>query len=172
MTRSVLIAGGCFVFALAFLVSRLFVSSSSAAPDAQVSAYEADAPVKKRELATVAIARQGRSSIPELRDIAASDPSPRVVAAAIGGLGDHFDYQSVELMLEQLTMSDSKVVRIRANNALGKLIGIRAHLDDDASPHRCRQAAELYRRAWRGMNGSKALDEHKQMLSNTYGDAP
>ncbi|MFP4216400.1 MAG: HEAT repeat domain-containing protein [Phycisphaerae bacterium] len=76
-------------------------TNTTADPSGEV-AYEESAPAPRREAGVLAVSRRGRRSVTLLREIARQDSEPTVRAAAIAALGEHYDYRSMDLLLEAL----------------------------------------------------------------------
>ncbi|MFP4107166.1 MAG: HEAT repeat domain-containing protein [Phycisphaerae bacterium] len=173
-SRAVFIAAGALLVAL--VVLSLFLFGAVGSPVQQrhsdtPTEYETSDPPETREAATVAIARQGRPSVPQLRDIAQEDPEPKVRAAAIAGLGEHYDYRSVDLLADRLE-AGSEFEQRRAKAALVRIIGMRFEPESGSPKERQRTAARLYRRAWRNIKGTERVREFQEKLDRKYGELP
>jgi len=94
-----------------------------------------------------------------------------VRALAIQGLGDHYDFDSLDLLINEMA-SPSPVVRMRAHQAVARMVGITIVMDEQASDAQWRRAAEQYRQTWQGMRGSERLREFQAKLDRNFGAIP
>ncbi len=172
--KATILAGGFLLVAVGLLVWQLTDGSASDSKDDPLSelTYEKTAPKADREAATVAISRKNRAvAVPELRRIAREDPDPIVRSAAIAGLGEHYDYRSMELILDSLE-SDSYAEQIRARTAAARMLGPRVVPQTDSAEQRQRIAAEAYRRMWQSLKGSPRFEKFQKKINREYGELP
>lgn len=172
--RSVLLAGAFLIASVTVLAYQLVQTTSpadaSSDPNGQV-AYEESASAPRREAAVLAIARQGRQSVSQLRTIARDDPEPTVRAGALGALGEHYDYRSMDLLLERLE-SASPVEQARARSAVVRMLGPRLVPQTGDKAERERIAARAYRRLWQNMKGSDHFRRFSDKLDRKHGELP
>lgn len=172
--KATILAGGFLLVAVGLLVWQLLDGSPSDLQDDPLTdlTYEKSAPADNREAATVAISRESRSvAVPQLRRIARDDPDPTVRAAAIKGLGEHYDYKSMELIFDSLE-SGSHAERVRARSAAARMLGPRIEPESDSKAVREKVAAKAYRRMWSSIKDSARVKEFQEKLNRTYGELP
>ncbi len=125
--KSIFLAGALLAVCVGLLVYQVVQTTTPADatsdPNGEV-AYAQTAAPPRREAAVLAIARQGRRSVTQLRQIAREDPEPTVRAAAIAALGEHYDYRSMDLVLERLE-SPNSIERARSHSAVVRMLGPR-----------------------------------------------
>jgi hypothetical protein len=110
-------------------------------------------------------------AVPKLREIARDDPDPAVRAAAIAGLGEHYDYRSMEMILDRMD-SDSQAEKIRARAAVARMMGPRIKVETGSDAEKKRIAAEAYRRIWANMKRTERLKKFREKLDRKYGELP
>jgi hypothetical protein len=173
-SRSIYFAGALLAICVGVLVYQIVRITSPADatsdPNGQV-AYEEAAPAPRREAAVLAVARQGRRSVTQLRKIAREDPEPTVRAAALNALGEHYDHKSMDLLLERLE-SPSRIERARAQSAVVRILGPRVVPQSGDKATRQRTEAKVYRRLWENLQGTKQFAQLREKRDRRYGELP
>ncbi|MFP4355541.1 MAG: HEAT repeat domain-containing protein [Phycisphaerae bacterium] len=163
-------AGGIVVVALVVLAGiHLFGEPS---PEELAEIALSDEPVAVRERAALDLADHGRKGISQMRRVAGQADEPRVRAAVMEGLGDWYDYESVNTLLEAMVSDPSPVVRVRAAKSLGRLAGMYpAEFGPNTPlPERQRLAASL-RESLESMRNSKVLSDFEKKIDKRHGEA-
>ncbi|MFP4054746.1 MAG: HEAT repeat domain-containing protein [Phycisphaerae bacterium] len=124
--------------------------------------------VDEREAAVVKLANKGRSAVPELRKVLVEAREPEIKAAAVRGLGESFDFASMDRLLDAME-DPSPLVRARAHAAVSRMLGPNAHFDPHAPAAERRKIVKFYRDEWKALRNSQRLREHQARLDRNLG---
>ena len=175
MTRARWIIAGITAFAVtAGAVALVWALQEGEPSNEQLEAQASDstAPRADRERATLKLGDRGRPAVPQMRNLARTD-EPVVRSIALRCLGEQYDYDSMDILLDAMLRDDSGIVRCRAAEAIGRMTGMRPAGFDASTPPAARaRIVEALRQQWEALKASSALPEFKQKLDRHFGEMP
>jgi HEAT repeat protein len=149
MSRGVLYAVAGALALVAAIVYWFWLGSAEelAPPEEllQQAMTAADEPARNEAAAN--LTRHGKRALPQLRELAAAGPSPKVRAIAIVSLGSSGDYDSMPKLLDGLQSEDPSI-RLAAQAAVERLLGARFGYRAGDPPEEREAAAQRMRDQW------------------------
>ncbi|MCA9270490.1 MAG: HEAT repeat domain-containing protein [Planctomycetales bacterium] len=159
---------GAIVLALIVFGYQYLGQSGPRSPEAlEQDALHASS-VDDRELAAAELSDWGEAAQDHMRRVLAQADSPSVRSLMIQGLGNVYDYESMDVFLAALD-DESELVRGRAAAAVRKMLGRALAFDPSAEPAEREKAAELMRKEWKGLKGTPLLEDFKARVKNHTG---
>ena len=131
-------------------------SSAGADPSAATRVLAQEDDLVRAQQRVLALTRAGRDSLPELRQMLADATEPAIRAVCLQGLGDLYDYESLEAIIDGLEDPDVEV-RTRAKAQVERMIGYRIGYDPDAPAAKRKELADFYRQEWARIKGSPLI---------------
>ncbi len=117
----------------------------------------------ERQLAAAELTEYGSQVLPELRQVFAQSDMPAVRAICLHGLGNVYDYDSLELFFAALD-DESPLVRARAAAVLERLLGRRFGFNAHAGEAERRRTVDRMRQEWNGIKDSGLIDQFKERM--------
>jgi len=104
--------------------------------------------------------------VPRLRRLLEESDTPEVRAAAVAGLGEVRDIDSLPQMLD-LMASESTVIRMRSFQAVKEILGTDFHFDPHGPPEERAEVIEVYRAFYEQALGP--LSPHRKLNEQRMG---
>lgn len=132
-------------------------------PDELVKVALAGTSGEERELAAAELTEYGEDAKQLMRDVLAQSSDENVRATCIHGLGNIYDYDSIEIMLEGLD-GDSPVIQGSCLVAVRKLIGRSFHFDPSMSETERKKRIGQIRKEWESIRDSGLIEDFKARM--------
>jgi len=160
MRRGVLYAvAGALALVAAVVYWHWLGSAEELAPPEELleqALTAADEPTRSQ--AAAKLTRHGEHALPQLRELAAKGPSPKVQAIAIVGLGTSGDYDSMPKLLDGL-LSEDPSIRLASQAAAERLLGVRFGYRAGDPPEERAEAAKRMRDHWERLKNMPGFRE-------------
>jgi len=160
MRRGVLYAvAGALALVAAVVYWHWLGSAEELAPPEELleqALTAADEPTRSE--AAAKLTRHGQRALPQLRELAAKGPSPKVRAIAIVGLGTSGDYDSMSKLFDGL-LSEDPTIRVASQAAAERLLGARFGYRADDPPEKRAAAAKRMRDHWEQLKSMAGFSE-------------
>jgi len=141
------VAGALALVAVVVYWCWLGSAEELAPPEELLQQARTAADEQTRSEAATKLTRHGKRALPQLRELAAEGPSPKVQAIAIVGLGTSGDYDSMPKLLDSL-LSDDPSIRLASQAAAERLLGARFGYRAGDPPEKRAAAAKRMRDHW------------------------
>jgi HEAT repeat protein len=156
MLKKLLVVAALLVAVVAGSYWYVYGRSKALARPPEVLATESlgNGPLVVRERAAIELADYGERALPQLRQVFRESTVPEVRAAAILGISQAKDWQSVPELLNAME-DESLLVRGRAGAAVRDLIGADYHFRAEDPPEKRAAILSEIRRVYHVMNEAK-----------------
>lgn len=117
----------------------------------------------ERELAAAELTEYKEEAQPLMRDVLTKSQDPKVRAICIHGLGNIYDYESIDIFLAGLE-DESSIVRGRSAVVMGKLIGRTFPFDPDGDDANRAKQVEAIRKEWDSIKDSGLIEQFAERM--------
>ncbi len=117
----------------------------------------------ERELAAAELTEYKEESQQFMRDVLSKSQDPKVRAICIHGLGDIYDYESIDIFLAGLE-DESSIVRARSAVVVSKLVGRTFRFDPNGNEADRKKQVQAVRKEWNGIKDSGLIEQFVQRM--------
>ncbi len=153
--------GGVVLIAAIFYAWYLTPRETRASPDDLKTRALSAATPAEREAAAGQLSAAGATAAPQMREVLSLTDLPSVKAIMIQSLGNLYDYDSMDLLLNALD-DPSLEVRQHSGNAVRAMLGRTIPYDAQASTAERAKAIAFMRKDWEQLRDSPLLSEFKE----------